>query len=89
MVGRVRSWLREQFLAHPVFGPAVFNGGRVVGFRQVVRHGVFVRGPVGLTLLNNGFRAMGLPLTLADEGMQHPSQRTGIGVRRCGKGRTF
>ena len=32
--------LREEVLAHPVFGPVIFDGGGVVGFGQVVRHGV-------------------------------------------------
>jgi hypothetical protein len=30
--------LGEELLAHPVFGPVIFNGGGVVGFGQVVRH---------------------------------------------------
>ena len=38
--------LGEQLLAHPVFGPVIFNGGRVVGFGQVVRHGGYQRAPV-------------------------------------------
>ena len=31
----------EQLLFDPVVGPMIFNSGRVVGFRQVVRHFVF------------------------------------------------
>ena len=37
--GRGRR-LGEELFAHPVFGPVIFNGGRVVGFGQVVGHGV-------------------------------------------------
>ena len=29
----------EEFFADPVAGPVIFNGGRVVGFGQIVRHG--------------------------------------------------
>ncbi len=39
-----KSWFRrglgEEVFADPVFGPVIFNGGGVVGFGQVVRHGV-------------------------------------------------
>ena len=31
--------LNKQLLADPVFGPVVFDGGGVVGFGQIVRHG--------------------------------------------------
>jgi hypothetical protein len=49
--------LGEKVLANPVFGPAIFNGGGVVGFGQVVGHGVFSRAPRGLrgTLFREGF----------------------------------
>ena len=37
--------LREEVFADPVFGPAIFNRGGVVGFGQVVRHGVLSAPP--------------------------------------------
>ena len=37
--------LGEEILADPVFGPVIFNGGGVVGFGQVVRHGGFELAP--------------------------------------------
>ena len=51
--------LGEELLAHPVFGPVIFNGGGVVGFGQVVRHVFLGRVPDGLrkTLLLQGFCA--------------------------------
>ena len=36
--GSGRRGLGKQLLFHPVFGPVVFNCGRVVSFWQVVRH---------------------------------------------------
>ena len=49
--------LGEEVLAHPVFGPVIFNGGGVVGFGQVVRHERLVRSPRGLpqTPFTRGF----------------------------------
>ena len=48
LCGRVapeRSRLGEKILADPVFGPVIFNGGRVVGFGQVVRHDLVWKSP--------------------------------------------
>ena len=46
--GGGRSRLREEVFAHPVLGPVIFNGGRVVSFWQVVRHGGQWRAPRSL-----------------------------------------
>ena len=45
-IRRLGVRLGEELLAHPVFGPVIFNGGRVVGFGQVVRHGGCHRAPM-------------------------------------------
>jgi hypothetical protein len=37
--------LGKQLLSHPVFGPAIFNGSRVVRFGQIVWHGGCQRTP--------------------------------------------
>jgi hypothetical protein len=45
---RIGRGLGEELLAHPVFGPVIFNGGGVVSFGQVVRHDFLGRVPDGL-----------------------------------------
>ena len=54
-IGFGRTGLGEEVFADPVFGPVVFNGCGVVGFRQVVGHEVFWRAlHVGGTLIVRG-----------------------------------
>ena len=46
MRGRIWRGLGEELLAHPVFGPVIFNGGGVVSFGQVVRHIILDESPM-------------------------------------------
>ncbi len=66
--------LSEEVFADPVFGPFIFNGGGVVGFGEVVGHGVRSiesGGRLGLRrpVLLGDFRDCGQPLTIAQGGL--------------------
>ncbi len=79
--GRIRRCIRggrglgEEVLAHPVFGPVIFNGGGVVGFGQVVGHG-------GLSTSPRGCAPSPLAQRTSSEGTTPHSSRWG----RCGSG---
>src|SRR5581483_10367742 len=66
------GWLRrgrygEELFAHPVLGPVIFNGGRIVSFRQVVGHFVIWRAPgdCGKTPVKRGFQGEGTTLKVS------------------------
>ena len=70
-----RRRLGEELLAHPVLRPVIFNGGRVVCFRQVVRHGGRQRAP-GILRRNPDFTR------ISDRGTTLHSSRFSARARR-------